>query len=188
MVRITGLLADVSADLPALASAQLSLGGYEPSRFKAAGFGKKHLTEGDDFWPLPPNVYSRNKKPVPSSQIPAPAAPLPEFMDVEEVLERMKEIGKKYPDLSGTFSEMQEKYLQRTKLREATPGALSDAKNSVEIYQSRMDELNALAPVDEELEKLFTELKKKEKFDNSFSTKKRKTINRGILSKSALFA
>jgi hypothetical protein len=40
-----------------------------------------------------------------------------------------------------------------------------------------MDELIALAPVDEEIDKLFTELNKKEKFDNSFSTKKRKTIN-----------
>ena len=161
-------MADVSADLPALASAQLSLGGYEPSRFKAAGFGKKHLTEGDDFWPLPPNVYSRNKKPVPSSQIPAPAATLPEFMDTEEVLERLKQIGTKYPDLSGTFAEMQEKHLKRTKLRKDTPIALSNAKKNVEVFQSRMDELIALAPVDEEIDKLFTELNKKEKFDNSF--------------------
>jgi hypothetical protein len=95
---------------------------------------------------ITPNVYVRTKKPVLSSQIPAPAAPLPEFMDVEEVLERMKEIGAKYPDLSGTFSEMQEKHMKRTQLRKDTPGALSNAKKKVEVYQSRMDELNALAP------------------------------------------
>jgi hypothetical protein len=70
---------------------------------------------------ITPNAYSRNKKPVPSSQIPAPAATLPEFMDTEEVLERLKQIGTKYPDLSGTFSEMQEKHLKRTKLRKDTP-------------------------------------------------------------------
>ena len=106
---------------------------------------------------------------------------LPEFMDTEEVLERLKQIGTKYPDLSGTFAEMQEKHLKRTKLRKDTPTALSNAKKNVEVFQSRMDELIALAPVDEEIDKLFTELNKKEKFDNSFSTKKRKTINGGIL-------
>ena len=77
--------------------------------------------------------------------------------------------------LSGTFAEMQEKHLKRTKLRKDTPTALSNAKKNVEVFQSRMDELIALAPVDEEIDKLFTELNKKEKFDNSFSTKKRKT-------------
>ena len=51
----------------------------------------------------------------------------------------------------------------------------NDAKKNVEVFQSRMDELLASAPVDEEIDKLFTELNKKEKFDNSFSTKKRKT-------------
>jgi hypothetical protein len=113
--------------------------------------------------------------------IPAPAAVLPEFMDTEEVLERLKQIGIKYPELSGTCSEMQEKHLKRTKLRNDTPTALSNAKKTVEVFQSRMDELIALAPVDEEIDKLFTELNKKEKFTNAFSTKKRKTINRGIL-------
>jgi hypothetical protein len=69
---------------------------------------------------------------------------LPEFMDTEEVLERLKQIGTKYPDLSGTFAEMQEKHLKRTKLRKDTPTALSNAKKNVEVFQSRMDELIAL--------------------------------------------
>ena len=44
--------------------------------------------------------------------------------------------------------------MKRTQLRKDTPGALSNAKKKVEVYQSRMDELNALAPVDDELEML----------------------------------
>jgi hypothetical protein len=78
-------------------------------------------------------TYTRNKKPVPSSQIPAPATPLPVFMDAEEVLERMKQIGETYPDLSGTFSEMQEKHIKRTKLRKDTPLALINAKINIRI-------------------------------------------------------
>jgi hypothetical protein len=51
---------------------------------------------------------------------------------------------------------------------------LSNAKKNVEVFQSRMDELIALAPVDEEMDKLFTELNKKEKFDNFFLDEEKK--------------
>jgi len=42
-----------SGDLPPLATAQEDLGGYQPERVREIGFGKRHLTAGDDFWPLP---------------------------------------------------------------------------------------------------------------------------------------